>query len=198
MRKTPATTTATTILIALCLAATWAAATAATSYDFRHTTWGMTADEVIKSEGKDPQERSEKIAVYSTKISGKDFLLIYQFIENKLAIAGYMLDEKHTNKTDYLADYNEIKELLIKKYGEPAEDQQEWKNDLYKNNTAKWGTAISVGHLSYTSIWETPNTTINLALHGDNFEIQCGVLYNSKEHQALVQGAHEQESLNQL
>jgi hypothetical protein len=184
------------LLVAIVFAT--AATVSAQEFDFRKTKWGMSPDEVVASEGKEPQERSDNLAVYSTKISGKDFLLIYQFIEKKLAIAGYMLDEKHTNKTDYISDYNEIKELLVKKYGEPTEDQQEWKNDLYKNNTAKWGTAISVGHLSYKSIWETPNTIINLGLHGDNYEIHCAVLYNSKEHQALVQGAHEQESLNQL
>ncbi len=42
------------------------------------------------------------------------------------------------------------------------------------------GSAVSVGHVSFFTTWDTDETTIILALRGDNYEIDLKVVYTSK------------------
>jgi len=56
-----------------------------------------------------------------------------------------------------------------------------WENELYKNDKSNWGLAISIGHLSYNSVWETSTTDIELALDGNNYKVNLRVRYTSKE-----------------
>jgi len=102
--------------------------------DFRNAKWGSTMSQVKSTEsGKLIKETSEYI-IYQTKLTDFDVYAIYIFAGNKLVRAKYSLLESHTNKNDYISDYNTLKSLLTKKYGNPTEDENIWKNDLYKNN----------------------------------------------------------------
>jgi len=98
--------------------------------------------------------------------------------------------ENHTNENLYINDYKELKEILIKKYGEPdkkklltlyGRGEIYWRDDLFKDDRSEWGFAISLGDLSYSSIWETPTTRIALILDGDNYEINLRIIYISRE-----------------
>jgi len=109
-----------------------------------------------------------------------------------------VLVESHTNKNDFITDYNDFKKILTKKYGKPKQDETLWKNDLYKDDYSDWGTAISIGHLVYLSSWETQDTEINNILMGENFAISCIVEYTSKNLKEIEKKAQEKKALDEF
>jgi len=151
-------------------------------FDFRQTNWGMSKEQVKAAEkNKIAIENEEVIAMDRVQVDKKECIYVYFFLEDKLYRVGYSFMEEHTNKNFYIDDYEGLKEILTKKYGEPKIDKVIWKNDLFKSDKQDWGTAVSMGHLEYFSSWETPTTYINLGLNGDNYKISLTLGYESRE-----------------
>ncbi|GAI61308.1 unnamed protein product [marine sediment metagenome] len=153
-------------------------------YDFRKTNWGMSVEQVKATEDKKPGGESDTVLAYEVEIDAKDFICLYQFLENKLFFSGYNYKEEHINYNLYINDYEDLKEILIKKYGKPMKDEEMWDNlsewelEAYKQNL---GNSISAGFLTYFAFWETFTTRIELILDGDNYEINLRIRYISKE-----------------
>jgi len=160
-------------------------------FDFRKTTWGMSEEQVrVTEKGKivDEDISEVKTIVYKTNIDAKDFYIAYMFIEDKFYRGGYLLNENYTNENDYIDVYKDLKETLTKKYGKPIKDEINWKDDTYKDDKNNWGLAIGIGELEYISTWETSTTGIELELNGNNYDVNVGVRYMSKE---LKEWAHK-------
>ena len=151
--------------------------------------------QVKSSEPLDVAKEDENLLGYETTVIGKDVFVVYFFIDNQLVSARYLLAESHTNRNDFITDYNDFKEILTKKYGKPKQDESLWKNDLYKDDYSDWGFAISLGHLTYLSSWETQDTEIINILMGDNFDISCIVEYSSKNLKEIEKKAQEKKAL---
>jgi len=167
-------------------------------YDFRKTKWGMSKAEVKKNEkAKFVDEGADGFA-YKGKLLNFNVLIIYRFLDNKLSEGIYSFEEKHMNDSDYIADFNTIKELLIKKYGAPYFDTYHWKNNMYREDIQRHGTAISMGHLILLSKWETDRTNIDMILKGTNLNISHGLLYKYKNTDALKSKDAEKKDLNNL
>lgn len=150
-------------------------------FDFRKTTWGMTKEQVKKSEVGHFETQSDDVILYSDMVAGKEVRISYKFVGDKLVRGRYTFLETHTNPNLFIRDYMEIKEILTEKYGPPVEDKPVWSNDLYRDDPKSWGTAVSAGHLAFVTHWDIPPTTIFHVLRGDNFEIVLGTEYASKE-----------------
>lgn len=161
---------------------------------FRNTKWGMSCDEVKATEQGDPIAEKPDMLGYIDTLLGKEVYVVYSFVNNKLVWAKYGLSEAHTNKSDYIDDYQEFREALTKKYGKPKQDAVNWKNDLYKSDRSEWGMAVSIGHLHYQSIWKSESCEIMCDLHGDNYEINCTIQYRSLRLADLVN--QEKEKIN--
>ncbi len=164
-------------------------------YNFRKTKWGMSIAQVKSSEPLKVVKEDKDLLVYKTIVIGKNVFLVYIFVDNQLVRARYVLAESHTNKNDFISDYNDFKEILTKKYGKPKQDETFWRNDLYKDDYYHWGTAISLGHLVYLSSWETQDTEITLILTGENYDISCIVEYSSKKLREIEKKAQEKKAL---
>jgi hypothetical protein len=163
-------------------------------YDFRQTNWGMSKEQVKATEDKEPDFEESNLLGYAVKIDGDDYRCVYSFLKNKLYNSGYGSTETHTNENLYIDDYNKLKDILIKKYGEPKTDKVVWKDDLYKDDKSQWGFAVSLGDLVYGAGWETPTTTITLMLYGDDYEISLVIGYNSKELKEWVNKIKEEKT----
>ena len=150
-------------------------------YDFRKIKWGMSKEEIKKSESipikVDASDQTPSFLVYSTTISSLDTDLVYYFTENKCFAAVYVITEKHTNENDYIEDFRNLKKSLIEKYGEPETDKIIWKDDLFKDDYSDYGLAISIGDLYYKAIWKTKPHEIILSLDGDNYDISLNLFY---------------------
>lgn len=165
---------------------------------FRQTRWGMSLEEVSKTEVGKPIHNRDNVLVYSSTIAGKAVEVGYIFTQGLLFRAKYRLAEKHTNNNDYILDYISLKELLTKKYGKPEKDTKSWKNDLYKENSSHEGLAISMGHLFHYAEWKTEQTDIVIILSGDNFNITCEIEYTSKELKGRDNQEKEKQALEKL
>lgn len=149
-----------------------------TKFTFRDTEWGMSKQQVINTEGRKPDYETDTILGYEGTITGFESLIGYYFVNGELYQGMYILSHQHTNKTDYIYDYNKIKKLLIDKYGQPTQDYIFWKDDLYRDDPDDWGMAIITGDLWYVSGWESNGTRIMLSLSGDNYEINFTLTYD--------------------
>jgi len=177
-------------------------------FDFRRARWGMTKTQVLKTETAklmmDTTIRGVDLLIYTGEVAGFNCNIGYIFAEGKLVRGKYMFTHSHSNKNDYILDFNKLKEILTKKYGKPIEDKRLWKNDLYRDDPQYWGFAISLGHLIYLATWETPatdttdTTIITLLLNGENFEIMFCIEYLSKNLHKLEEKAIEKKSLEEL
>lgn len=170
----------------------------ADDYNFRKTKWGMSIKQVKSSEPLDVLKEDEDFLLYKTSVIAKDVIIAYFFVDNQLVRTRYVLEESHTNKNDFIGDYNNFKEILSKKYGKPNQDEIFWKNELYKDDYSDWGTAISLGHLSYLSKWETQDTEIANMLWGENYKILCIVEYSSKNLKEIEEKAKEKKALGEF
>ena len=167
-------------------------------HNFRKTIWGMDQSGVIQSEEgvskflKDYNE--ENRLLFQGDASGIPCYIFYEFSEGKLTQTAYWfysLDKSHDDKDVYISDYFNLKEKLIKKYGNPSIDKQIWDNNLYKNDSKKWGVAISLGHLYIITGWETSVTEIGLVLNGKDNGVNLYILYTSKELKDLMKKVNE-------
>ncbi|MGB9438687.1 MAG: hypothetical protein WCB15_12150 [Desulfobacterales bacterium] len=156
------------------------------TYNFRHTSWGMTPEEVIASETMAPIEKDEKMIKYNTQILNKNVELLYLFAQNKLIGASYKLDENYLNSERFIKAYTRFKGELIKKYGQPNKEITQWKNDAFKSDRSKWGIALSLGYLEYFTFWEIPGTTVSCGLKEKNYYVLCSIEYWSMEFSNLL------------
>ena len=163
-------------------------------YDFRQTNWGMSKEQVKARENKEVIDEGDfnlgHIVCYEIEIGTKDYICAYGFLENKLYRTVYVFNEKYSNDNDYIKEYEYLKEILTKKYGDSnkkllmdlyGREEIFWKDDVYKDDKTNWGFAISAGDLIYSSFWETTNTRIEVLLDGNEYEITLRVVYGSKE-----------------
>ena len=165
-------------------------------FTFRKTRWGMSIQQVKQSEPIEPDESKENILLYKINILNKNVFLVYFFVNNKLVRARYVLAEEHSNKNDFINDYDEFKEIIKKKYGKPVKEDIFWKSRIYKNDPSNYGMAIATGNLIYLSSWKTNDSKIICFLRGDNFKIYCGVEYLSKELGSLEKEQAEKSNLD--
>lgn len=163
---------------------------------FRNVNWGASMEEVKVSEKTKPDQESEESLLYRVQLAGKEVLLIYNFLpEHGLYSSGYFFNEEHTNKNGFIDDYQEVKSLLIKKYGEPISDRVIWSNDLFKDDPQDYGRAVSIGHLKYVSTWTVERTNITLGLLGENYEIGMILNYESLRLKKIAEEAKELKQL---
>ena len=168
------------------------------NYNFRHTRWGMTEEEVMATEknGSTAIEKNKNMIKYKIQILDKNFVLIYLFVQNKLIGSLYKLDEKYLNSEHFIQTYIELKEELMMKYGQPNRETTNWLNDTYRNARNKWGLALSLGHFEYITLWETQNTTIECSLRAENYNVLCLVEYWSVEYSHLSKEINKEDKLD--
>lgn len=171
----------------------------AEEYTFRKTTWGMNKEQVKQTEKeKEIIYEDETMLAYDYRMLELNCKIVYIFVEGKLVRTKYPITEEHTNKNQYILDYNILRAALSKKYGKPLDAKLIWINPLYESDPQNWGLAISIGHMVDYTKWETLQTIIYLALLGDNYEIQLAIEYVSKELDELEEIEREKETLEAL
>lgn len=166
--------------------------------DFRVAKWGDTIEQIKAKEGKDNLSSTADIYMFYDNLAGMPCIVGYVFTDNRLSMAKYLFKQEHSNKSDFIDDYNKIVGLLSKKYGEPYHNAPYWKNTTFKGDPSNYGLAISAGHLIYTASWNLEKTTIDVCLSGENYEIAFDIQYLSKKFKDAQQNKKEQETLDLL
>lgn len=180
---------------------TWAPIKAAerrTGDGFRKSPWGATVAQAKASESIEPRYEADDYLDFALKLGRFSCLAVYIFVNDQLVRGKYRVLDQYQNQNNYISAYDELKESIAKKYGSPDSDNTYWLNDLYKDDYPQWGLAVSCGHLSTFATWKNEESTITLALHGENFEVNLAVEYSSSKLAALEDAAKESALLEDL
>lgn len=156
----------------------------AEAFTFRNgVTFGMTVDEIIECEGKEPDiTEGELIAYENQKSAGKDCTVCYEMSNNKLVGMHVLFREKHSFDNAYIEDFESVDQSLTSKYGKAnTQNLYSWKNSLYKDDPEEYGFAVSCGHLTIVSSWTFDNLFVGHVLYGDNFEISHTIMYKLEQ-----------------
>jgi hypothetical protein len=169
----------------------------AEGYDFRKTTWGMNKNTVLKIETLARVKSADGGLRYSTSLSGLDCFVFYEFINDKLYLAGYFFNETHINNLKYIDNFYEIKTLLDKKYGEYTGETEKAKTDN-KYLLADKGLALELGYLQLISNWETSTTKIGLIVSSNDSGIGMAVFYQSKKLEDEAKQIKQEKEIEKL
>jgi len=144
-------------------------------YDFRKIRWGMSPDEVVKSEGSDfrynltlnpdgsPSENG--FIEYAADVNGYRIFATYNFHANKLVMVNIRLENDQASKKEQMENLMAIRREIAAAYGPPSLDST--------SGTPGDGALMS-------SQWRTPKVYIFLTLFETNGEYSFTVLYAEK------------------
>jgi len=143
--------------------------------------WGQTESGILRVEGRPLSRESSgdmEFLSYHRDVSGKRCLITYVLVGQKLASLRLHLLERYANKDRYVADYNQVREFLNAKMGEPRYNNVVWKDRAYAERGEKLGEAVTTGTLSLSSEWAYQGTGLRLSLSAENSEILFAVEIN--------------------
>jgi len=166
--------------------------------DFRGVVWGDDMEAVKIKETEKLIGDHQRNLIYQGRLAGVKMYIVYEFRNRRLIEGSYHNQSRHADKNEFIRDHEILKDLLQKKYGSPVLDRAIWTNDTYRADASQWGTAISLGHLSYVTEWETYNTKISAVLGGKDSNIQHVVKYTEKRSEEKEQKEREKRILEKL
>lgn len=136
--------------------------------------WGQAEAGILRAEGRPLSQElsgSTELLRYHRELLGKKCLITYVLVERKLASVRVHLLERYANKDRYVADYNQLREFLNAKIGEPRYNNVIWKDRAYAERGESLGSAVTSGSLSLSSEWAYRGTGLRLSLSGENSEV---------------------------
>jgi hypothetical protein len=147
----------------------------AEEYNFRNTKWGMTQDEVKRTETlKISTATKDKLKYNLVMYQWKTNLNYYFGANGVLNSAEYNFFNHipaiiNANALDQMgvALYHSLQSDLIQKYGQPQEDNTIWTNESFKSLPENLGAHIAQGHLILLTLWETNRTIVALSCKRD-------------------------------
>lgn len=126
--------------------------------DFRNVAWGMSRLEVMAQEEVAPVSFEAPFIYYRSLIGGETHHLIYQFVEDKLVSAVYIIVTQPSNA------YRKFKKMVERKYGPP-------------------GKSYDRGSRDYFFYWNEKRTEITIK--PGNIR-ECRIEYSAKQFKSLV------------
>lgn len=142
--------------------------------NFRNVNWNMTFDDVIKNEDAKLAEKTvnylayEKINMFNT-----EFALMYQFKNNKLMASKYIAEVNPiTGDAEKL--FENFKQTLSQKYGEPILDQINWSGMMEQlpKDKRKINDALLMNNVNLITMWSDtsvkPKRSVRLECHKIN------------------------------
>lgn len=150
------------------------------AFDVRKAKWGMSREEVKKSEKLQLLLDKKELVEYKFTLLGLNCKIRYKFSENKLVSAEYVIEQDDVNPSRFYEDYKALKIFLRQMYNAPVTDEKNWTNDIYKAEEKNWGFAISLGFLTCKTTWQNATTLIFLSQNGGNHMINTSIQYGMR------------------
>jgi hypothetical protein len=147
------------------------------SFDVRKARWGMSREEVKKSENLQLITDRKDLVEYKFMLLGIKSRIQYKFLDNKLSAAEYVIEQDDVNPSRFYEDFKALKGFLRQLYNAPVSDEKIWTNDIYKADEKNWGFAISLGFLTNKTSWQSAATKIFLTQTGGNHMINTSIQY---------------------
>jgi hypothetical protein len=180
--RAPAPLRRAAILLLVLLAAMSAAVAEAADPQFRNSRWGMTRDEVFRSEpakGLPIQSSDPSVMLFGTEVFGHSSLVIYRFTGGKLVGGGYIILVKSSDANPFLRTFYAVAERMAAAYG-PAEVARQWaEGEQQKDGGQESDATIAAGRLKLKATWRLPFTSIRMLLENKRNEPGLSVYYDA-------------------
>ena len=129
--------------------------------DFRNVRWEMSKEQVMEAEElplnliTNESEALKRLATLEgeAKLDDLPCLLKYNFVDDKLAVAMYVVRETHGDHAKYLEDYEKIERMLERQYG-PAVPGPATFRSVQEPHRGDPGAALAAGGLLYQTYRE--------------------------------------------
>jgi len=134
---------------------------------FRNAKWGMSVDQVKKTEKSSFQFRSDTKVPYltfQTKVADFKATAVYFFPDEMLKSAGYLVELSGVDK--YIQDYKALVAYLTKQYGEPTVETIKHYHDVegIDYTDEEWNQLILSGELGLVANWRSIDSEIMLVV----------------------------------
>lgn len=159
-------------------------------FDFRNTKWGMSKKDVLASEPDEPVVNTDTQIGYFTEILDKNIYVGFIFKNEQLVSALYALRDMRENLDDSFKDFEDFKQILTMKYGDPNAAQGDaWSKSSLGDEDAleallldrsKYEEALRQGDIIHAALWKTEDTWIKIALSKMMKGNACGVTMEYK------------------
>ena len=147
--------------------------------------------------GCDAQREAADVFFCRESLIDRNFSLSFSFLDGEFVRAGYVLADSPTNAAIYFDVYEQLKSLLIEKYGNPSTESEKVITDpmsLYRDREY----ALVMGELKWSVTWERAQTNIGLVIYGDNGKADLVLVYESVAHLEAVAEAKRKENLKKM
>jgi hypothetical protein len=133
----------------------------------------MDRAQVVAAEATPPsqiRERGSEIVLRyeSARLAGLECRVVYILAKDKLVRAKYVFQREHAAKNDFLADFTVVDAFLMATMERPTEQRVMWRDEVYKMEPPRYGVAVSLGQLLYSTQWKGMRTVVTHALTGEN------------------------------
>lgn len=149
---------------------------------YAETRWGMMPEEVKKR--VNGLSGDSKRLLRKDKVAGLEAVTGFVFTQGRLTSVVVVVTEQHTASQRHVEDFLRLKELLVKKYGDPeSEEDVVWNSEAHREmlGTDNLGAQVLLGQAKLESKWDAQTTGIVLQCTGDKLKVQNGVTYVSLE-----------------
>ena len=168
-------------------------------FDFRKTKWGMSQEEVLKSEEVPVKGNSDDLRVdplivddislkadlvFESILADKNVLVSYFFQNDKLKHAMYFINQGYYDPAKHHQDFVALDKLLEKKYGKPKDNKKIWSGTESIRKEFEDPLAVYFGYLSIKTEWKFGETLISHVLKKSGTEggIHHSILFSDKNH----------------
>jgi hypothetical protein len=160
----------------------------------------MSKEQVRATEESPAVYEKDNALGYNGEIMETPCMVYFEFENGELTRGAYLID--NTDDDRDIEDYNHLKLLLTKKYGEPNKDAMVVTPKVYRlpkiDSTVDLEKALSEDAVRLKTWWQTEDTYVSLACRGLEGNVQLAVMYNSLESRNRADEASEARDLERL
>ena len=150
--------------------------------DFRNAKWGDSKETVLEYETQIELKEDKDALIGSCRIIDYSATAIYIFDDSDRLVGGSytFFPDEYKSAGMYISTYQELKEALIKEYGEPTKDVVKALEDQDFIDFVGEEMALEYNGILYEANWETETTNIAITLSAPNYQVGLGILYIDK------------------
>ncbi|MFP2897575.1 hypothetical protein [Corallococcus sp. 4LFB] len=138
--------------------------------------WGMSRSEVSRLFPKAQPEQA--MLAYASETAGLKTLHVFMFVDDALSAVSILSDELRSTGDQYLADYEKLHSLLVRKYGKPRTTSETWSSEFLRGTMSK-GASLQIGFVKLSSTWMTGETNIQIRAEAMGARVRVQVVYAS-------------------
>lgn len=120
-----------------------------------------------------------KALFINDRVAGLDAWAIYLLSRDRLVQTRYLFAQEHLSPEDFFDEYTQVERALRRKYGEPVESGEHWRNGP-RPEESNLGRMIAVGEAALISRWEKGDTVITHILRGESLDVDHEINFVSK------------------